>query len=75
MRVVDDEAYRRFLAAADDPTWPGARIKDERSNPLQPGGRATVTLFEKAQDNGRAHPRVQVDLPPATDPAPPERLF
>jgi len=64
--VVDDP----FLSA--DPTrrpgWTGTRIKSIRHEPLRPGGRAQLTLFEVAQAGGRPHPRLQTSLPPVDDP-------
>jgi hypothetical protein len=75
MKVKQDEAYRQFLAAVNAPDWTGVRIKDVRHRPLRPGGRARLTLFEAVEDNGRPHPRLQVDMPPAEDPTPPGELY
>ena len=71
MKVIRDEAYQRFVAAADAEGWTGVRIKDVRDRALSPGGRARLTLFEKVEDEDRPHPRLRTDMPPATDPTPP----
>jgi hypothetical protein len=65
------ESERR---ATDVATLGGRRIKDVRDGELRPGGRTRLTLFERV-DDGRPHPRLQVSMPPAVDPSPPERLF
>jgi hypothetical protein len=75
MKVERDGAYSDFLNAASAPGWGGVRIKDIRDRPLYPGGRARLTLFECVSCKGRPHPRMQVDMPPATDPSPPGELF
>jgi hypothetical protein len=75
MKVERNGAYSDFLEAANGPGWGGVRIKDIRDRPLYPGGRARLTLFEAVNGNGRPHPRMQVDMPPATDPSPPGALF
>lgn len=74
MKVERDRAYWDFLAVEKGPDWGGVRIKDIRAQPLYPGGRARLTLFEDV-NGGRPHPRMQVDMPPAVDPSPPGELF
>ncbi len=51
----------------DQPEWAGTRIKSIRHEPLHPGGRAKLTLFERVDAQDRAHPRLQVSLPPVED--------
>lgn len=75
MKVEKDRAYSDFLDLEKAPGWGGVRIKDIRDRPLYPGGRARLTLFEVVNGGGRPHPRMQVDMPPATDPSPPGELF
>jgi hypothetical protein len=75
MKVERDRAYEEFLRASEVPGWQGVRIKDIRARPLRPGGRAQLTLFEAVDGQGRPHPRLQVDMPPVTDPSPPGALF
>ena len=72
MKVVDDEAYRVFADAAEGEKL-GVRIKSVRDEPLMPGGRARVQMFDKA--GGRPHPRMKIDFPDAIDPSPPGTLF
>lgn len=79
MKVTADEAYKAFLQSPEDADWSGTRIKDVRDQPLQPGGRASLTLFATAPgepgESDRSHPRLQVSMPPARDPSPPGTLF
>lgn len=79
MKVNPDEAFRRFRTITQEPEWSGVRIKDIRTRPLYPGGRARLTMFEIAgddsDDDARPHPRLQVEMPPAQDPEPPGVLF
>ncbi len=75
MKVRDDDAYQRFLSVPSQDSWTGIRIKRVRHQPLHPGGRARLTLFEKISEDGRPHPRMQVEMPPAEDPNPPGDLF
>ena len=71
MSVVQDEAFAAFDGVVDEPWWQGVRLKDVRDAVLTPGGRARVTFFERVEDEGRPHPRLRVEMPPAEDPAPP----
>lgn len=75
MRSAAGEHAQAFLQATGEPWWEGVRIKDVRGTPLTPGGRARLTLFEQVEGAGRPHPRLQVSMPPAKDPAPPAVLF
>lgn len=68
-------ARTAFDAATTAAAFAGARVKDLRHQELRPGGRASVTLFEAAEDDTRAHPRFRVSVPPAVDPAPPTFSF
>ncbi len=67
MKVIRDDAWRAFLAAADADTFGGTRIKHVRDGELHPGGRVRLTWFEKV-DDGRPHPRLRVSVPAADDP-------
>lgn len=69
MSLVRDATFQSFVDAPSAPWWKATRIKDVRDTVLHPGGRAEVTLFEKAEDEGRAHPRFRTSMPPAVDPA------
>jgi hypothetical protein len=75
MKVERDRAHSEFVEAADARGWGGVRIKDIRERPLYPGGRTRLTLFEVVNGDGRPHPHMQVDMPPATDPGPPGEMF
>ncbi|HWN69641.1 MAG TPA: hypothetical protein VNM90_18495, partial [Haliangium sp.] len=75
MKIEKDRAYEAFSNADEEPGWGGVRIKGIRARPLSLGGRARLTLFEAVNGSGRPHPRMQVDMPPATDPSPPGELF
>lgn len=75
MKVKDDKAYREFIDTVNQAGWPGVRIKQIRHEPLSPGGRVRLTLFEAVEGNGRPHPRLRVSMPPAVDPNPPGGLF
>ena len=75
MITTANEQVQAFIQATQEPGWQGVRIKDVRATPLTPGGRARMTLFEQVEGAGRPHPRLQVSMPPATDPAPPDVLF
>lgn len=68
----DQQAWVRWLALPAELGW--KRVKAHRAEPLRPGGRCDLTLFASV-DGGRPHPRLQVSLPAATDPAPPGPLF
>lgn len=69
---VPTPAELRFLQVASELRWD--RVKAHRAEPLLPGGRCRLTLFESV-DGGRPHPRLRVSLPPALDPSPPGVLF
>ncbi len=69
MHVRQNRSWTSFLEAADDELFAGSRIKRVRHETLVPGGRTHLTLFEQVQGEGRAHPRLQVAMPPAEDPA------
>ena len=73
MKVIQDQSWRAFASAADE--LGGARIKDIREQPLTPGGRVRLTLFERPVNEDRPHPRMKTDLPAAVDPSPPGALF
>lgn len=74
MKIIRDDAWRAWLAVTDDPAFEGVRIKSIRDQPLTPGGRCQMTLFERV-DDGRPHPRMQVAMAPATDPSPAAARF
>lgn len=78
MNVDDDRNFRAFVAALEADSA-AVRIKSIRDRPLVPGGRAHVTLFERASNGegieDRPHPRFHIEFPPATDPRPPGPLF
>lgn len=67
-----DPAWITWLSLAAERGWP--RVKAQRTEPLSPGGRCRLTLFESV-DDGRPHPRLRVSLPPVVDPSPPGPLF
>ncbi len=68
------EAWQSFVRGPGHDWFQGIRIKGVRAAPLTPGGRARLTLFERVE-GGRPHPRLQVTMPAAADPAPPDALF
>lgn len=68
MRVRQNSSWTSFLEAADDELFAGNRIKGVRHQTLIPGGRSHLTLFEQVAGEGRAHPRLQVSMPPVEDP-------
>ncbi len=70
MKVNRDASYNVFMNSAEALDWLGTRIKRIRHQPLHPGGRIKLHLFEHATSEERAHPRLRVELPPADDPAP-----
>ena len=74
MKVREDAAYSAFLRTSDEDGWSGVRLAEVREQELRPGGRAIVTLFDRA-GQAPSHPRLQVRLPPAEDPAPPGTMF
>lgn len=71
MKVVDDEAYEAFAAGLEQTE--AVRIKHVRDRALMPGGRTKLRMFEAV--DGRPHPRIAMQFPPAVDPAPPTTLF
>ncbi len=73
MKVVDNEAYRAFADAAEAEQL-GVRIKSVRNEPLMPGGRARVHMFERVE-GGRPHPRMKIEFPDAIDPSPSGTVF
>ena len=75
MREATVKQVNAFKGATKARWWKGTRIKDVRGTTLAPGGRARVTLFEQVDRAGRPHPRLQVAMPPAEDPAPPTVIF
>ena len=75
MKPIYDEAYARYLNAPRAAWWQGQRVKEVRHQPLWPGGRTEVTLFERVGTDDRAHPRLRTRMPPALDPSPPESMF
>ena len=67
MKIERDAKWRAWLALADGDDFTGTRIKSIRDSALRPGGRCEMTLFERV-DDGRPHPRMQFEMPPAVDP-------
>ncbi len=72
-KVVRNAAYQAFIDAAESIDL-GTRIKKVRDQPLQPGGRVRMTLFERVS-GGRAHPRMRFEFVEVEDPKPPGSLF
>jgi len=72
-KVVRNAAYQTYLDA-DETVDLGTRIKDVRDEPLNPGGRVRMTLFEKV-GRGRPHPRLRFSFVEVDDPKPPGELF
>ena len=52
MKVKTDEALERYVGAPAETWFTGARIKSVRDQPLTPGGRTRITLFERAAEQG-----------------------
>src|SRR4026209_812788 len=75
VRAIENEAFRRFNGATDEASWKGECIKERRYQVLTPGGRTRLTLFEQVEGEGRPNPRLQVEMPPAIDPAAKAPLF
>ncbi|MCB9761491.1 MAG: hypothetical protein H6739_16730 [Alphaproteobacteria bacterium] len=75
MTVSRDEARAAFDDAPEQPWFTGVRIKDRRHEPLTPGGRCRLTLFEQVEGDDRPHPRLRTAMPPMPDPSPPAALF
>ncbi len=72
-KVVRNEALTAYLNAPETIEL-GARIKDVRDQPLRPGGRVVMTLFERVR-GGRPHPRMRFAFADVEDPKPPTGLF
>lgn len=74
MKPKLDAALRSFQRSPLLKSFKGRRVKDLRHQVLRPGGRAELSLFERAPGDERPHPRLRLRLPPAADPAPPAAL-
>ncbi len=72
-KVVRNPAYQAFLDATESIDL-GTRIKKIRDQPLHPGGRVRMTLFERVR-GGRAHPRMRFAFVDVDDPKPPGEMF
>jgi hypothetical protein len=72
-KVVRNEALTAYLDAPATNEL-GTRLKDVRDQPLRPGGRAVMTLFERVR-GGRPHPRMRFSFADVEDPRPPTGLF
>jgi len=72
-KVVRNDALKAYLEAATTVEL-GTRIKDVRDQPLRPGGRVVMTLFERVR-GGRPHPRMRFAFADVEDPRPPASLF
>ncbi|MEM7154493.1 MAG: hypothetical protein AAF799_16720 [Myxococcota bacterium] len=72
-KVVRNAAYQAYLDANETLDL-GTRLKSVRDEPLTPGGRARMTLFERVS-GGRPHPRMQFSFVEVEDPNPPGPLF
>jgi hypothetical protein len=72
-KVVRNEAYTAYLDAPTNLDL-GTRLKDVRDQPLRPGGRVVMTLFERVK-GGRPHPRMRFAFADVEDPRPPVHLF
>lgn len=72
-KVVRNEALTAYRAAPTTIDL-GTRLKDVRDQPLQPGGRVIMTLFERVR-GGRPHPRMRFSFADVADPRPPASLF
>lgn len=70
MKVIEDHAFAAFAEGL--PEDGVTRVKSVRDQKLVPGGRAHVRLFERV-GTGRPHPRLHIQVPPAEDPAGPQR--
>ncbi len=62
--VLQHDARAAFDSATEAPWWKGIRVKAIRHEVLQPGGRCRLQLFAAGEDEGRAHPRFTVSMPP-----------
>lgn len=72
-KVVRNAALEAYLGAPTTLTL-GTRLKDVRDQPLHPGGRVVMTLFESVR-GGRPHPRMRFAFADVEDPRPPGPLF
>lgn len=72
-KVVRNAALTAYLDAPETVDM-GTRLKDVRDQPLRPGGRVVVTLFERVR-GGRPHPRMRFAFADVEDPRPPAKLF
>jgi len=72
-KVVRNAAFETFVNAAEAEPF-GTRIKDVRGQPLHPGGRVSLCLFESV-GGGRPHPRMRFSFTEVVDPSPPTSLF
>lgn len=72
-KVVRNEAFDAFIRAPESVDL-GTRIKKVRAEPLCPGGRVLMTLFERV-GGGRPHPRMRFSFDVVDDPSPPGSLF
>ena len=68
MKIIRDQRLEAFEGAGASDWFKGKRIKDEREEEIVFGGRTRISLFETTSDEGRPHPRLRTDTPPATDP-------
>lgn len=69
MRVIENAAWTAFdLALNEDGA--AIRLKQIRDQPIIQG-RATLTLFERAPEGARPHPRLRMAFTELTDPSPP----
>lgn len=68
-KVVRDAAFQAYLDASADEQL-GTRLKQVRDQPLTPGGRVHMTLFERVS-GGRPHPRMRFAFVDVADPSPP----
>lgn len=72
-KVVRNAAFDAFLDAANSVAL-GTRVKHVRDQPLTPGGRVRMTLFERVA-GGRPHPRMRFSFLDVADPKAPSGLF
>lgn len=72
-KVIRNAAYDAFLEVPEA-LAAGTRIKDVRDEPLRPGGRVIMTLFERVR-GGRPHPRMRFAYADVADPRPPGALL
>jgi hypothetical protein len=70
MDVKRNAAWRAFDAAMEQ-LETATRLKDVRDSPIVLG-RATLSLFERAPEGERPHPRLRMAFTPVDDPSPPQ---